>query len=177
MGARHERFLAADMKLPDILGGVSKQRAAEPAENGVPWLTYLVKRVELAERASLEEVLRSQALTLAQYTALSILRNRPNLSSAQLARRHYVTPQAMNQLVTALEREGLIERTLDPQNRRIMRARLTERGEKALAECNRVVAEVEHRMLAGMSAKQIAELRAALERFLDVLPRPIRKPV
>jgi DNA-binding MarR family transcriptional regulator len=156
---------------------VSDQGGADPTANGVPWLTYLVKRVELAERASLEDVLRTHALTLAQYTALSILRHRPNLSSAQLARRHYVSPQAMNQLVAALEREGLIERTLAPENRRIMLAQLTKRGEKVLAECNREVAEIERRMLAGMSAKQIAALRAALERFLDVLPRPIRRPV
>jgi DNA-binding MarR family transcriptional regulator len=155
---------------------VPKQKAVEASPNGVPWLTYLVKRVELAERASLEDVLRAHALTLPQYTALSILRNRPDLSSAQLARRHYVTPQAMNQLVTTLEREGLIERKLDPTNKRIMRARLTRRGEEVLAECNPAVGEVEQRMLAGMSSRQIAELRAVLERFLEVLPRPTRKP-
>ena len=136
-----------------------------PAPDG-PRLTYLVKRLEMAERARMEEVLAAHGVTLHQYTALSLLERRDGLSSAQLARRHFVTPQAMNQLVATLERDGLIARVPDAANRRILRVSLTDRGRAALAGCHRDVDELERRMLAEFTPAQEREFRTALERSL-----------
>jgi DNA-binding MarR family transcriptional regulator len=136
----------------------------EPADG--PRLTYLVKRLEMAERARMEEVLAEHGVTLHQYTALSLLERRDGLSSAQLARRHFVTPQAMNQLVATLERDGLIRRVPDTANRRILRASLSDKGRATLAACHVAVDELEQRMLAGFTADQAREFRAALERSL-----------
>jgi DNA-binding MarR family transcriptional regulator len=131
-----------------------------------PRLTYLIKRLEMAERARMEEVLQAHGVTLHQYTALSLLERRDGLSSAQLARRHFVTPQAMNQLVASLERDGLIRREPDDANRKILRASLTDSGRAALAACHHAVDELERRMLAGFTPEQEQEFRAALERSL-----------
>jgi DNA-binding MarR family transcriptional regulator len=138
----------------------------EPSESTGPRLTYLVKRLEMAERAHMEEVLQAHGVTLHQYTALSLLERRDGLSSAQLARRHFVTPQAMNQLVATLERDGLIRREPDAANRKILRASLTGEGRAALAACHAAVDELERRMLAGFTPEQEREFRAALERSL-----------
>ena len=129
-------------------------------------LTYLVKRLEMAERARMEEVLATHGVTLHQYTALSLLERRDGLSSAQLARRHFVTPQAMNQLVATLERDGLIRREPDIGNRKILRATLTDRGRTTLESCHAAVDELERRMLAEFSPEQEREFRSALERSL-----------
>src|SRR5919112_2286157 len=102
-------------------------------------LTYLVKRLEMAERARMDEVLRPLGVTLHQYTALSILERREGLSSAQLARRHVVTPQAMHQLIATMERDRLIERRPDEANRRILRAWLTGHGVDVLRESHAAV--------------------------------------
>jgi DNA-binding MarR family transcriptional regulator len=131
-----------------------------------PRLTYLVKRLEMAERARMEEVLAAHGVTLHQYTALSLLERRDGLSSAQLARRHFVTPQAMNQLVATLERDGLIRREPDTANRRILRTSLTDKGRQALAACHVAVDELERQMLAGFTAAQEQAFREALERSL-----------
>ena len=109
------------------------ESAARPAGQRGQRLTYLVKRLEMAERARMEEVLRPLGVTLHQYTALSILERREGLSSAQLARRHVVTPQAMHQLIATMERDRLIERRPDEANRRILRAWLTEHGARGPA--------------------------------------------
>lgn len=137
-----------------------------------PRLTYLVKRLEMAERARLEEVLRPLGVTLHQYTALSILERREGLSSAQLARRHFVTPQAMNQMVGMMERDGLIERHPDPLNRKILRASLTERGRRVLDSCHAVVEEIERLMLAALTPAQVVAFRLALEVGLVALSDP-----
>ncbi|NMH98438.1 MarR family winged helix-turn-helix transcriptional regulator [Pseudonocardia acidicola] len=143
--------------------------AARPAGQRGQRLTYLVKRLEMAERARMEEVLRPLGVTLHQYTALSILERRGGLSSAQLARRHVVSPQAMHQLVATMERDGLIERRPDESNRRILRAWLTEHGAEVLRSCHRVVDRLEERMLRALTPDEAAAFGQALERCLAAL--------
>jgi DNA-binding MarR family transcriptional regulator len=135
-------------------------------------LTYLIKRVEMAERARMEEALRPHGVTLHQYTVLSLLENREGLSSAQLARRHFVTPQAMNQMVGGMERDGLIERRPDEANRKILRAWLTDRGRHVLRSCQHAIDELERRMLAALTPAEVASLRHGLERTLAALTDP-----
>jgi DNA-binding MarR family transcriptional regulator len=148
------------------------ETTARPAGQRGQRLTYLVKRLEMAERARMEEVLRPLGVTLHQYTALSILERREGLSSAQLARRHVVTPQAMHQLIATMERDRLIERRPDEANRRILRAWLTEHGSRVLRACHRAVDEVEERMLSGLAPAEAAAFGRALERCLDALTVP-----
>jgi DNA-binding MarR family transcriptional regulator len=134
----------------------------------VPKLAYLIKRIEMVQRARMEEALRPLGVALNQYTALSLLERR-QLSSAQLARRHYVTPQAMNQLVATMERDGLIERRPDQHNRRVLRAALTDHGAEVLASCHEAVEDLENRVLAAMSPAEAQLFRRSLERALTAL--------
>jgi len=145
------------------------QPQARPVGQRGQRLTYLVKRLEMAERARMDEVLRPLGVTLHQYTALSILERREGLSSAQLARRHVVTPQAMHQLIATMERDRLIERRPDETNRRILRAWLTEHGSRVLRACHRAVDDVEERMLSGLTPAEAGAFGRALERCLDAL--------
>lgn len=120
----------------------------------------------------MEEALRPLGVTLGQYTALSVLERRGGLSSAQLARRHFVTPQAMQQLVAGLGRDDLVERRPDAGNKRILRIWLTVRGDEVLAACHAVVADVERRMLAALEPGEADVFALALERCLAALARP-----
>src|ERR1700739_3704907 len=103
-------------------------RAAAPA-GSEPMLPYLVKQVELAVRSHLDNLLRPAGLTALQYTALTVLERRPDLSSAQLARNSFVTAQSMADMITALEGRGLIERHRDPADRRRLVVDLTTAGQ------------------------------------------------
>ena len=81
-------------------------------------LLYLVKQVELAVRARLDELLRPDGLTALQYTALTVLERHPDMSVAQLARNSFVTAQSMADMVAALEDRGLVGRHRDQADRR-----------------------------------------------------------
>src|SRR5258708_40252865 len=83
-----------------------------------PMLLYLVKQVELAVRARLDDIFRPIGLTALQYTALTVLERHPDLSSAQLARNSFVTAQSMADMITTLEGRELIERHRDRVDRR-----------------------------------------------------------
>ena len=64
-------------------------------ETASPLLIYMIKQVELAVRARLDEIVRPAGLTALQYTALSVLERHTDMSSAQLARSSFVTAQSM----------------------------------------------------------------------------------
>ena len=138
---------------------VSRPKVTRNAE---PMLMYLVKQVELAVRSSLDDLLRPDALTALQYTALTALEHHPDISSAQLARNSFVTAQTMADMVRALEDRGLVERHRDPADRRRLVLALTADGRALLRRYRGPVAELEKRMLAGLTAGEEAELRHGL---------------
>jgi DNA-binding MarR family transcriptional regulator len=125
--------------------------------------TYLVKQLELAIRKKIDASIRGYGLTTPQYTALSVLDRHPGLSSAALARRSFVTPQAANEMVAALERKGLVERHADAHNHRVLEMFLTEAGRRTLEVCSTAVFELEQRMMGRLAFDEAAQFRALLE--------------
>ncbi|TDC40306.1 MarR family transcriptional regulator [Micromonospora sp. KC213] len=141
-----------------------------------PRVIYLIKQTESAIRAHLDAVLREHGLTTMQYTALTVLQHREDLSSAQLARRSFVKPQTMHEMVVALERQGLVERHRSSGQRHVLLTRLTAEGRTKLAECQADVAHIEQQMTEDLTAAELAMLRALLERCHHALSRPLSKP-
>ncbi|MUL40047.1 MarR family transcriptional regulator [Streptomonospora sp. PA3] len=138
-------------------------RAQEtPEDPAPPRIIYLVKRIELIARSHLDAITREHGLTTLQYTALSVLRAQPGLSAAQLARRSFVSAQAMSEMVGALEAKGMISREPAPGNRRVLRAHLTEAGRAALEACDRGADLLEEHMLRDVPPHEAAVLRRAL---------------
>ena len=131
-------------------------------ESASPLLIYMVKQVELAVRARLDEIVRPAGLTTAQYTALSVLERHTDMSSAQLARSSFVTAQSMADMITALEDRKLIERHRDRTDRRRLVVALTGEGRALLDRCRPEVAALEASMLSGLSGPQTKALRATL---------------
>jgi DNA-binding MarR family transcriptional regulator len=127
-----------------------------------PRVSYLVKWVERGLRTQLDAVLAGYELTTPEYTALSVLHERDGLSSAQLARRTFVSPQAMNQLVISLERRGLIARRPDAEHRAVLKTSLTREGRALVERADRATRAIEGRLLSGLSSAQVDGLRDAL---------------
>ena len=130
--------------------------------DGEPRISYVVARLERAIRRSINDRVSVYDLTVLQYTTLSVLGRRGELSNAQLARRAYMSPQAMSEVIEALEQKRLIKRNQHPNHRRVYPAALTAKGKKVLAACDRLVDEMESEMLAGISATEQKRLRGGL---------------
>lgn len=125
---------------------------------------YELKRVQHDLRFSMEGALKELGVTVPQYAALSVLAEEPGLSNAALARRSFVTPQTMNQIVVRLEAAGLLERREHPEHGRVLQSYVTERGEKLRRECARRVDAIEERMLSGFSECERSNLLELLRR-------------
>jgi DNA-binding MarR family transcriptional regulator len=135
----------------------------------MPRATYLVGRLDRLLRRRLGDALAPHGLTLAEYTALSVLRSRPGLSNAQLARRTLITPQSMNEVLAHLVGLGLVSRRPDPDHARVLRTELTAAGKRTLAAANRTVAAIEREMLSGLTETQATKFAAALASCIEQL--------
>ena len=132
---------------------------------------YELKRVQHALRLEMDAVLKELGATTPQYAALSWLAEEPGISNAGLARRSFVTPQTMNQILTRLETAGFVERRTHPEHGRVLQAYLTEEGEKLRRECAERVDVVEERMVAGLSEEERLGLLESLRRCSEALRR------
>jgi DNA-binding MarR family transcriptional regulator len=134
--------------------------ASQPDEpHPEPRTSYVVARLERAIRQAISVRVKPYGLTTLQYTTLSVLGHRGELSNAQLARRAYMTPQSMSEVIDALEKKGLVERNPHPNHRRVFPAVLTAQGRRVLKACNDAVDELEQEMLADLTPHQQRSLR------------------
>ncbi len=141
-----------------------------------PTLLYLMKQVELAVRAELDDLTRPVGLTALQYTALTVLERHPDLTSAHLARHSFVTAQTMADMVTALLDRGLIDRHRDPVDRRRLVIALTPEGQRLLGELRPQVAALEARVISLLSSAEASALRSSLEQCRQALATPAGVP-
>ena len=141
--------------------------SAKPAANDGPRTSYMVARLDRLLRSELGEALRPFDLSVTQYTLLSVLAHRPGLSNAQLARRSYITAQAMHQMVNGLERRGLIDREVSPHHGRVQLTRLTSDGVDLLERCDKAVSAVERRVFGRLGPTEEAHLRRLLTDIID----------
>ena len=129
--------------------------------------SYLVKRLETLIRVRFDAGLRDFGVTSGQYMLLSLVSREGGISSAELARRTSVTPQSMNESITALEGKALIRRTEDRDNRRILQIALTRDGRRLLTACNRAVDRLEADLFGALASARLDGLRASLELLVD----------
>ena len=122
-------------------------------------MLYLVKQLELAVRSRPDEVLRPASVTPLQYTALTVLERRSDMSTAELARNAFVTDQSAADMVAVLEERDLVLRHPDPGDRRRRVLRLTPQGQKLLDRVRADVEAVEERMLSPLARDQADDLR------------------
>lgn len=116
-----------------------------------PRLSYVIARLERVLKQRIAQSIEPFGISVTHYTALSILGRRSGLSNAQLARRTYISPQAMNQVLDQLDQAGLIVREPHATHGRILSTRLSEQGIATLEACDQAVDQMEAEMLHNLS--------------------------
>lgn len=141
-----------------------------------PLTTYLIGRLDRIVRRALDECLREFGLTVLAYTSLTVLQARPGLSNAQLARRSFMTPQGMNQVIAVLLDKGFVQRSPSPANRRVQHLELTKRGARVVEQCNALVIEYEQRLLDPLDPAEREQLNRSLRTIVDANRRTAQSP-
>jgi DNA-binding MarR family transcriptional regulator len=138
--------------------------------NETPQVGYLLKQAQSVLHVRMEEALRPLQLTVSHYSCLHRLRIEPGVSAAALARRTFVTRQSMNVMLQQLIDRGLVTRQTRADTGRALPSALTPAGIAALDAAQKLVTDVEQRMLSGLTATQrtaLADGLTACVRSLD----------
>ncbi len=107
------------------------------AERLMAAIRLLVRRFSLAERADVAYC----GMTVAQAATLEALEHGP-LRLGELGRRLGIAPSTLSRNLDRLVERGFVERGPDPDDRRALRARLTESGRRAVDDVRRHEADV-----------------------------------
>jgi DNA-binding MarR family transcriptional regulator len=148
--------------------GKTKKQVVKRAED---MSGYLVKRAQAVINLSLEQIASKHGLGIPHYVVLALLAETPGLPNAELARKAFVTPQSMNEVLHQLEASGLVERQPSASNARILNAQLTRTGERKWRSVNADVLKLEERILLGLSWDEVRALNRSLETIIRNMTR------
>lgn len=140
------------------------------AESDVERLSRGIMRLMWVDSKRLAQILSDFNLTVPQFfTMLAITRCGPHCRMGDLAHHTFQSSATMTGIVTRLEADGLVERVMDPGDRRAVQVRVTERAQKMLDEVLAARRESVAQTVRAMSADDRHEFLRLLDVYLDAL--------
>ena len=88
-----------------------------------------------------------------------------------IAQQARISPSAVTEIVEGLERDGLVKREDDPDDRRAVRVALTVEGRRQLQRFEQAAAAALAERLAPLSPSQRQRIRAAMNDLREILPQ------
>lgn len=154
----------------------TQTRTPEPVGGGPEEVRATAARLRVAIGAfkrRVQETAVDGDLSSPQLTALSRIDRLGPMTTAELARREQITPQAMGATIASLEQRGLVARSPDAADARRSILTLTAEGRTAIQSGrDALVDRVAAVLGASFTTDEIAVLRAAtplIERLTDLL--------
>ena len=126
-------------------------------------LPYLLRQANAVTRLALDRALADLEMTLPQFSALQMIGAYQPLSSADLARLTWLTPQTVNAIVRNLETRAAIVRSPHDAHGRILNVELTAKGRRLLAQCRKRADRITAKLEAGLTSASDQE---AVRRWL-----------
>jgi DNA-binding MarR family transcriptional regulator len=131
--------------------------------------TWLISRNYARSHALLNDTFATSGTGLRSYhyRLLAALEEWGPVSQADLARSTSVDRSDVVAVLNELEQRGLIERAVDPSNRRRNIVSITRAGSTQLQLLDRVIDEVQERVLAPLSENERRQLTRLLRKLAD----------
>jgi DNA-binding MarR family transcriptional regulator len=110
------------------------------------------------------QALKPADLSPTQYNVLRILRgSKEGLPCGEIAKRMITRDPDITRLLDRLEKRGLISRSREPQDRRMVLTRITPEGLQLLAKLDEPVRELHRRQLGHLRGKSLRKLAVLLQ--------------
>ncbi|MHA6695642.1 MarR family winged helix-turn-helix transcriptional regulator [Homoserinimonas sp. A520] len=132
---------------------------------------YAIKQLEMALRPRFMEACAAHGVTLAQYTAMTILERRPGMTSSELARRIFVRAQTMATTLDPLLERGHLRRTSDPAHGRRFLLFLTEAGVEVVVAIGKITRHIEAELVADLSEVEQEQFMSYIRRTRNEISR------
>jgi DNA-binding MarR family transcriptional regulator len=139
---------------------ITPQRRAIPEEAAY---LDLVRTAEALSRPVVQ-LLKTEELSSAQYNVLRILRGSPNgLTCGEIGERMITRDPDITRLLDRMEKRGVISRSRDIKDRRVVLTRITTEGLDVLARLDQPVRDLHRRLLGHLGGDRLRTLRHLLE--------------
>ena len=130
-------------------------------------LLSVIRTADVLNRAS-AELFKPHDLSPTQYNVLRILRGTcpagtSGLACSAIADQMLTRDPDMTRLLDRLEKRGLISRSREEKDRRVVRTCITDKGLDVLKELDPVIADCHRKQLGHMSGEQLRQLIELLE--------------
>ena len=125
----------------------------------------LTRTAKLVSRA-FDQVLADVGGTLPTWAILASLKAATHGKQQDIAEAVGIEGATLTHHLNRLERDGLVSRARDPENRRIHRVALTETGEQAFFRMLSAVQEFDRQLRTGLTEDEANTLRSVLDRLL-----------
>jgi DNA-binding MarR family transcriptional regulator len=136
-----------------------RQRSGNPEETA---FLDLLRTTDMLSRG-LIAVLKREDLSPTQYNVLRILRGAPEgLPCGEVANRMITRDPDITRLLDRLEKRGLISRTRESRDRRMVMARITPQGLKLLGRLDEPVQETHRKQLGHLGRERLRTLTELL---------------
>jgi len=155
------------------MGDIYDSATYEPRK-GIGHLMHRVRTEILAavdRELQADEYLGAMEVTSAQFIILVTLSMGIAKSASDLCKGISYDAGAMTRMIDRLEEKGLLRRSRDPGDRRLVNLELTEKGSASLPRMRDVSMKVLNRFLQGFTKAEARQLEGFLTRMLENAPR------
>lgn len=127
---------------------------------------YLIRRLNKLGLGRLEHVFDDVDFSFTQWAVLSLIRNGVTDTASGLARDLDHDSGAMTRVIDQLEERGLLRRSRDAADRRVIKLELTEAGDDMVTTLGQRVMTIWNELLDGFESAEINNFIAMLSRLL-----------
>ena len=112
---------------------------------------------------------RDVGISPPKYFVLHVLAREAGISQGEIGRLYGVDPSRITRLAKQLETEGLIERTRNPEDNRVVRMSLTSEGRRAFEMASERSEVFKDRVRSALSEEEHRELRRLLDKLTEAM--------
>jgi len=140
----------------------------EEFSDSVVRIERLLRHVAFIIKKRGRDILSDFDITTPQFLALVVLKDRPGITMGELCERLYLACSTATDLIDRMEKNGYLERNRDPDDRRVIRLSITEKGQNIIDQVINARRRYVDSILKQLTQEEIDQLAQALEK-LDAL--------
>jgi DNA-binding MarR family transcriptional regulator len=131
---------------------------------------FLLNWIATRSRGRFAAALGELGLHLREFAALSMVADRPGLTQHEIVQATAIDASTLVATLDGLERRGLAERRVHPEDRRKRTIHLTPEGETTLAGARELSRELGEELLAPLSATERRQFEALVRKVAGLAP-------
>jgi DNA-binding MarR family transcriptional regulator len=146
--------MAVTMKETDL------DRIAENILNVLPIFRRNSRNIDLDRVA--------EGLSHPHIMVMRMLEDHERLSVSVIGDKQFISRPQMTHIVDKLVSLGMVERTIDEDDRRVINVVLTDTGRKIMRQCDAIIRSSVKQSLSALDDKDIEEMSAALSKLAEI---------